>query len=301
MATLTSRSNSPTYSSPIGTRSRSTSASQFSQKLKGLFKFSHSSVSSGKSSQPSSSTEYLPGLPTPPSDKNGTGTAMSGYFHHHGPPTHHHYHQHHHHRGNGSSTGRSSADGMDSLGGDSINMSESEETINTTFPAVTMEPKPTASTSLSSTSALKNQLRRVASAPNAHGLLSPLTKNGNNSANASTPNVESRKISPLAPQRPPTADGIPNSEMPSDARQIEYLLSVPQTKEIDRPETQKTGGFRRTYSSNSIKIRNVEVGPGSFEKIKLLGKGDVGKVYLVREKKSSRLYAMKGSIPTIGS
>ena len=52
--------------------------------------------------------------------------------------------------------------------------------------------------------------------------------------------------------------------------------------------------FRRTYSSNSIKVRNVEVGPASFDKIKLIGKGDVGKVYLVREKKSSRLYAMKG-------
>jgi protein-serine/threonine kinase len=38
----------------------------------------------------------------------------------------------------------------------------------------------------------------------------------------------------------------------------------------------------------------VEVGPASFDKIKLIGKGDVGKVYLVREKKSSRLYAMKG-------
>ncbi len=54
--------------------------------------------------------------------------------------------------------------------------------------------------------------------------------------------------------------------------------------------------FRSTYSSNSIKVRNVEVGPQSFDKIKLIGKGDVGKVYLVREKKSSRLYAMKGSL-----
>jgi protein-serine/threonine kinase len=52
--------------------------------------------------------------------------------------------------------------------------------------------------------------------------------------------------------------------------------------------------FRRTYSSNSIKVRDVEVAPSSFDKIKLIGKGDVGKVYLVREKKSSRLYAMKG-------
>lgn len=52
--------------------------------------------------------------------------------------------------------------------------------------------------------------------------------------------------------------------------------------------------FRRTYSSNSIKTRTVEVGPSSFQKIKLLGKGDVGKVYLVREKKTDKLFAMKG-------
>lgn len=76
--------------------------------------------------------------------------------------------------------------------------------------------------------------------------------------------------------------------------------------------------FRRTYSSNSIKVRSVsdtccyafrlcaerisdplampqvEVGPSSFQKIKLLGRGDVGKVFLVREKKSGKLFAMKG-------
>lgn len=53
-------------------------------------------------------------------------------------------------------------------------------------------------------------------------------------------------------------------------------------------------GFPRTYSSNSIKVKDVEVGPASFDKIKMIGKGDVGKVYLVREKKSSKLFAMKG-------
>jgi protein-serine/threonine kinase len=36
------------------------------------------------------------------------------------------------------------------------------------------------------------------------------------------------------------------------------------------------------------------VGPSSFLKIKMLGKGDVGRVYLVREKKTDKLYAMKG-------
>lgn len=51
--------------------------------------------------------------------------------------------------------------------------------------------------------------------------------------------------------------------------------------------------YNRNYSSSSIKVRDVEVGPNSFEKIKLLGQGDVGKVYLVREKKYHKLYAMK--------
>ena len=55
------------------------------------------------------------------------------------------------------------------------------------------------------------------------------------------------------------------------------------------------GTFRRTYSSNSIKKKSVEVTPSSFVKIRLLGKGDVGKVYLVRQKDTERLYAMKGT------
>lgn len=56
---------------------------------------------------------------------------------------------------------------------------------------------------------------------------------------------------------------------------------------------QGKGSFRRTYSSNSIRTKTVEVQPSSFQKVKLLGKGDVGKVYLVREKKTDKLYAMK--------
>lgn len=49
----------------------------------------------------------------------------------------------------------------------------------------------------------------------------------------------------------------------------------------------------RSYSSSSIHISPVEVSPQSFEKLKLLGKGDVGKVYLVRQKATKKLYAMK--------
>ncbi|KAG1715922.1 hypothetical protein ID866_1211 [Astraeus odoratus] len=58
-------------------------------------------------------------------------------------------------------------------------------------------------------------------------------------------------------------------------------------------DTNGKAAFRRTYSSNSIKVRSVEVGPSSFLKVKMLGKGDVGRVYLVREKKTDKLYAMK--------
>lgn len=49
----------------------------------------------------------------------------------------------------------------------------------------------------------------------------------------------------------------------------------------------------RNYSSNSTRLSDIQVGPQSFEKLKLLGKGDVGKVYLVREKATTKLYAMK--------
>lgn len=73
------------------------------------------------------------------------------------------------------------------------------------------------------------------------------------------------------------------------------LLPVPGVSGLTPGKLRNSIAFRRTYSSNSIKVRNVEVGPSSFDKIKLIGKGDVGKVYLVREKKSSRLYAMKGA------
>jgi hypothetical protein len=61
------------------------------------------------------------------------------------------------------------------------------------------------------------------------------------------------------------------------------------------PDGTTRAPFRRTYSSNSIKVRSVEVTPASFQKVKLLGRGDVGKVYLVREKKSDKLFAMKGT------
>ncbi|KAI9312253.1 kinase-like domain-containing protein [Dichotomocladium elegans] len=62
---------------------------------------------------------------------------------------------------------------------------------------------------------------------------------------------------------------------------------------LSSPVLERLRSCRRTYSSNSIKVKKVEVGPSSFVKIRMLGKGDVGKVYMVRQKGTERLYAMK--------
>jgi protein-serine/threonine kinase len=130
---------------------------------------------------------------------------------------------------------------------------------------------------------LARKLRRVASAPNAQGLFS----------------------SGKAVDRPKTADLrkdpviLQQGESPKlsmIAQEDDDLLRIPTagSKTTSPGQLRQSIAFRRTYSSNSIKVRNVEVGPSSFDKIKLIGKGDVGKVYLVSEKKSNRLYAMKG-------
>lgn len=132
---------------------------------------------------------------------------------------------------------------------------------------------------------LARKLRRVASAPNAQGMFA----------------------SGKSKDRPQTGEGLAGGHFMqhSNSSALSVLetstsnsLAPPPVAGIPSPgQIRNNIAFRRTYSSNSIKVRSVEVGPGSFDKIKLIGKGDVGKVYLVREKKSSRLYAMKGSIP----
>lgn len=134
---------------------------------------------------------------------------------------------------------------------------------------------------------LARKLRRVASAPNAQGLFSSDNKGDRPTTASEEGKPPSLNYSPAASS--PLSNG--SGELRSTS--TSNLLPVPHAGEAI-PERLRNGQFRRTYSSNSIKVRNVEVGPGSFDKIKLLGKGDVGKVYLVREKKSNRLYAMKG-------
>jgi protein-serine/threonine kinase len=139
---------------------------------------------------------------------------------------------------------------------------------------------------------LARKLRRVASAPNAQGLFSKGAGKGGGGEGCGSTDDE----------RPATAEIgkelLEEGGMSSAPKATsEGGLAPPDSDglgSLPPPPSQSALAFRRTYSSNSIKVRNVEVGPQSFDKIKLIGKGDVGKVYLVREKKSSRLYAMKG-------
>ena len=135
---------------------------------------------------------------------------------------------------------------------------------------------------------LARKLRRVASAPNAQGLFSKGKGSGERPATAEL------SKEPLAGDTDANTIGFPESKLHGD---MTDSLGVPDSDGLGAlPAPSRTPlAFRRTYSSNSIKVRDVEVGPQSFDKIKLIGKGDVGKVYLVREKKSSRLYAMKGT------
>lgn len=137
---------------------------------------------------------------------------------------------------------------------------------------------------------LARKLRRVASAPNAQGLFTKGNGSGERPATAEL-GKDPLLLSDGSTQ---LADDSKSGQDKDDGHHAEVetdsLGALPQTT-LRAPAT-----FRRTYSSNSIKIRSVEVGPQSFDKVKLIGKGDVGKVYLVREKKSTRLYAMKGRV-----
>ncbi|KAI9004694.1 kinase-like domain-containing protein [Gaertneriomyces semiglobifer] len=70
--------------------------------------------------------------------------------------------------------------------------------------------------------------------------------------------------------------------------------ALPHSATVSRPtRSNDQRPFRRSFSANSVKFTEVQVAPNSFRKVKLIGEGDVGKVYLVEKKASGKLYAMK--------
>ncbi|KAH9179955.1 Pkinase-domain-containing protein [Lactarius sanguifluus] len=148
-------------------------------------------------------------------------------------------------------------------------------------------------------------IRRVASAPNAKGLFNlgsrqstVATKNGLLAPAAIIP--ATAPGSGIPTPIPTSGDGASSIETVSSASSSNRAPrtlggpALPKVAENDSPSHRPDKvAFRRTYSSNSIKVKSVEVSPSSFQKIKLLGRGDVGKVFLVREKKTGKLFAMK--------
>ena len=147
---------------------------------------------------------------------------------------------------------------------------------------------------------LARKLRRVASAPNAQGLFSKSKSKGSADSSGSRPATAQTEEGIQMNGKLGTHGNASALSMVETVPQGDDLLPVPGLVDgkLSPGKIRNSVAFRRTYSSNSIKVRTVEVGPSSFDKIKLIGKGDVGKVYLVREKKSSRLYAMKGESTT---
>ncbi|KAF5369888.1 hypothetical protein D9758_001218 [Tetrapyrgos nigripes] len=147
-------------------------------------------------------------------------------------------------------------------------------------------------------------IRRVASAPNAKGLFALNSR----SASAASSTTKNGFLAPgdMVPPLPTTTNSIENGtdslETISSTSSRDRLRATTRVLGTSSGSSVTVNGsgegpgkvaFRRTYSSNSIKVRQVEVGPSSFLKVKMLGKGDVGKVYLVREKKTDKLFAMK--------
>ena len=131
-------------------------------------------------------------------------------------------------------------------------------------------------------------IRRVASAPNAKGLFTLGSRSGSSTRNGLLAPDDVPPVPPLIEK------GVDSLETTSSSSSKGRLRPPPSAPSTPVNGSREPPAFRRTYSSNSIKVRQVEVGPSDFVKVKMLGKGDVGRVYLVREKKSSKLYAMKG-------
>jgi protein-serine/threonine kinase len=149
-------------------------------------------------------------------------------------------------------------------------------------------------------------IRRVASAPNAKGLFavgqrstSAMTKNGLLSPGDGLPIPGDHEMTSLETVSSASSNGYRSARPARPYRANSTTgLTTKAKEQISNVNSGHEGpgkvAFRRTYSSHSIKVKSVEVNPSSFQKIKMLGRGDVGKVYLVREKKTGKLYAMKG-------
>lgn len=88
---------------------------------------------------------------------------------------------------------------------------------------------------------------------------------------------------------PPTM--LPKSVLKSNSMKSLNETAMDVLKNVKPNEPKRSPRLRA--KSFGCKFQNITVTPQSFDKIKMLGQGDVGKVYLVKEKRNDRLYAMK--------
>ncbi|KAJ3394579.1 hypothetical protein HDU84_007753 [Entophlyctis sp. JEL0112] len=97
---------------------------------------------------------------------------------------------------------------------------------------------------------------------------------------------------------PPLASGsvqpYPNSVSAAKDNSPQVISAKP-TNPLSIRRTASAAG-KSTLSSlpvSNIRTREIEVQPNEFQKIKMIGKGDVGRVFLVRHNQTRRFYAMK--------
>ncbi|CAO3606812.1 unnamed protein product [Mucor fragilis] len=115
--------------------------------------------------------------------------------------------------------------------------------------------------------------------------VSTIVNKSSNSSSSSSSITSHHKSPPPTPAMPP-----------SSTIAIDDMIKKPSPSlyTLDRKVLSATKNMnRRSYAANSVKIRQVEVGPSSFSKIRMLGKGDVGRVYLVKQKGTDKTMAMK--------
>ncbi|KAF9184487.1 hypothetical protein BGZ49_004431, partial [Haplosporangium sp. Z 27] len=144
---------------------------------------------------------------------------------------------------------------------------------------------------------LQKFLRRVASTPNTKAAAAD-SQNKNNKSGSVNGYLGAYNSSSPAAKSNATLGSVMTTTSTLTASSGNYKgnglhLSIPMSQNGSALDLRRAGTFRRTYSSNSIKKKTVEVAPSSFVKLRMLGKGDVGKVYLVRQKESDKLFAMK--------
>jgi Protein kinase domain len=94
-----------------------------------------------------------------------------------------------------------------------------------------------------------------------------------------------------------TAYDLPKSKGDLDLEHFLFRhdshLSGSSVDSLDKEPATPSSKDVRLYASNKVKKSKAVVTPKDFAKLGMLGRGDVGRVYLVRKKESSRLLAMK--------